>query len=181
VIDSAGHESSKGGLAEGVTRRFAEVEWRNTFHYSALRATRPGWHWAVSILGFSIVGVLWDYLATIWRSKTMVIPSTIELSSDILAAATTLAGLVLVFLATEVARYLGTPGLLRDKDTRSKYRRRAQFVFVGFVLTVASALLALFGKWFQYEPLVFAAAVAFVLSALLAVVAAFRMVGEIKK
>ena len=32
----------QGGLAESVTRRFGEVEWRNTLHYSALRAGSVG-------------------------------------------------------------------------------------------------------------------------------------------
>jgi hypothetical protein len=109
------------------------------------------------------------------------IPDAVGISSDILAAATTLAGLVLVFLATEVTRYLATPGILRDTKMRAKYRRQARFTFLGFVLAVAAALFALFGKWFQYEPLSLAAAAAFVLSALWAVVAALRTVGEIVK
>jgi hypothetical protein len=109
------------------------------------------------------------------------IPDAVGISSDILAAATTLAGLVLVFLATEVTRYLGTPGILRDTKMRAKYRRQAWFTFLGFLLAVAAALLALFGKWFQYEPLSLSAAAAFVLSALWAVVAAMRTVGEIVK
>ena len=109
------------------------------------------------------------------------IPAATGISSDILAAATTLAGLVLVFLAAEVTRYLATPGILRDTKMRAKYRGRAWFTFLGFLLAVAAALLALFGKWFQYEPLSLSAVAAFVLSALWAVVAAFRTVGEIAK
>jgi hypothetical protein len=109
------------------------------------------------------------------------IPTAMGIASDILAAATTLAGLVLIFLAAEVTRYLGTPGILRDTKMRAKYRRQARFICLGLVLAVASALLALFGKWFQYEPLSLSAAAAFVLSTLWAVVAAFRTVGEIAK
>lgn len=111
----------------------------------------------------------------------MIFPSAMELSSDVLAAATTLAGLVLIFLAATVGRYLSTPGLLKDTKTRANYRRRAWFVFWPFLSAVAAALFSLFGKWFQYEPLVFAAVVAFVLSALWAIAAAFRMVREIEK
>lgn len=109
------------------------------------------------------------------------IPAATGISSDILAAATTLAGLVLVFLAAEVTRYLATPGILRDTKMRAKYRGRAWFTFLGFLLAVAAALLALFGKWFQYEPLSLSAVAAFVLSALWAVIAAIRTVGEIAK
>lgn len=111
----------------------------------------------------------------------MGLPNALDLSSDVLTAATTLAGLVLIFLAAEVARYLSTPGVLRDTKVRARYRRRARFIFVGFLLAVAAALLSLFGKWFRCEPMVFAAIVAFVLSALWAIVAAYRMVGEIEK
>ena len=109
------------------------------------------------------------------------IPDALGISSDILAAATVLAGLVLVFLATEVTRYVATPGILRDTKTRAKYRRQARFIFFGFLLAVAAALFALFGKWFQYEPLSLSAIAAFVLSALWAVIAALRTVGEIVK
>jgi hypothetical protein len=126
---------------------------------------------------------LWDDPAKnlFGREKLMGLPNALDLSSDVLTAATTLAGLVLIFLAAEVARYLSTPGVLRDTKVRARYRRRARFIFVGFLLAVAAALLSLFGKWFRCEPMVFAAIVAFVLSALWAIVAAYRMVGEIEK
>jgi hypothetical protein len=111
----------------------------------------------------------------------MLIPSAMGVSSDILAAATTLAGLVLVFLAATIARYSAIPGFLQDTKTRARYRRKAWFNFVGFVLAVVAALLALFGKWFQCEGFVSAAAVAFVMSSLWVIATAVRMIRDIPK
>jgi hypothetical protein len=108
------------------------------------------------------------------------VPSTIELGGDVLAAATTLAGLVLVFLAATVGRYESYDAVMRDKKFRDRFKRRAWFIFVGFALAVLSALLSLFGKWFHCEPLVLAAIVAFVIASLWVVSSAVAMVREIQ-
>jgi hypothetical protein len=74
-----------------------------------------------------------------------------EVSGDIVSAATTLGGLVLVFLAATFASYESMPGTLRDKTVRKRFRRRAWFGFAGFAFALLAALLALFAKWLHHE------------------------------
>jgi hypothetical protein len=103
-----------------------------------------------------------------------------ELSGDVLAAATTLAGLVLVFLAATVARFESYDAFFRDANLRARFKRRAWFIFVGFALAVAAAIFSLFGKWFHCEFFVLLAIGAFVIGSLWVVVSAIAMIREIE-
>jgi hypothetical protein len=92
----------------------------------------------------------------------VVIPSAMEVSGDVVTAATTLAGLVLVFLGATSTSYESYPAVMRDRAIRKRFRRRAWFGFAGFALSLLAAFLALEGKWLHHEC---SALVAFVLFA----------------
>jgi hypothetical protein len=85
------------------------------------------------------------------RAVGVTIPSAIEVSGDLLAAATALGGLVLVFLGSTYTSYESYPSMMRDAKVRARFRRRAWFGFAGFVLALLSALFALLGKWIHLE------------------------------
>jgi hypothetical protein len=110
----------------------------------------------------------------------MTIPSALEVSGDLLAAATTLAGLILVFLGTTYASYQSITGILRDGTVRKKFRCRAWFMFIGFSLSLASALLGLIGKWFHHERYALAAVVLFVIALFWVLLAAIFLIRDIE-
>jgi len=88
-------------------------------------------------------------------------PSDIEVSGDIVAPATTWAGLVLVFLGATYSGYASYPLILRDNKVRDRFRRRAWFAFVGFALALFAALRALLSNWLHQEWSAVAALVVF--------------------
>jgi hypothetical protein len=102
----------------------------------------------------------------------MTIPSAIELSGDLVAAATTLAGLVLVFLGATYTSYQSYAPILRDRTVRDRFRRRAWFVFTGFALSLVAAFSALIGKWFHHEYFALAALLLFAVALLWVLMAA---------
>jgi hypothetical protein len=79
------------------------------------------------------------------------IPSALEVSGDIVAAATALAGLVLVFLGATSTSYESYPSIMKDTRVRARFRRRAWFGFTGFVLALLAVGLALIAKWLHCE------------------------------
>jgi hypothetical protein len=108
------------------------------------------------------------------------IPSAMEVSGDVAASATTLGGLVLVFLGATFAHYDSYDPIQRGREFRARSQRRAWFIFIGFALAVLAALLALFGKWLHNECLVLVAVAVFVISSLWVVAAAVLLVRDIK-
>jgi hypothetical protein len=76
----------------------------------------------------------------------VIVPSAFDVAGDVVAAATTLGGLVLVFLGAAVANYESYDRVMRTVALRNRYRRRAWLIFIGFVLAVIAALAALGGK-----------------------------------
>lgn len=110
----------------------------------------------------------------------MAIPSAIEVSGDVVAAATTLAGLVLVFLGVTFTSYESYAPVQRGASLRARYKRRAWFIFIGFALAVLAALLALSGKWFHQECLALAAVIIFAVSSLWVVATAVMLVRDIQ-
>lgn len=117
-------------------------------------------------------------MATDWAG--VAIPRAMEVSGDVVAAATTLAGLVLVFLGATFASYESYDPIQRGTALRARYKHRAWFIFVGFALAVLAALLALAGKWLHQECLALAALAVFVASSLWVVVAAILLIRDIK-
>ena len=110
----------------------------------------------------------------------MAIPSAMELSGDVVAAASTLGGLVLVFLGATFSSYESYDPVQRGAAFRARYRHRAWFIFIGFALAVLAALLALVGKWLHSECLALAGFTVFIVSSLWVVVAALLLVRDIK-
>jgi hypothetical protein len=103
-----------------------------------------------------------------------------EVSGDLVTAAATLAGLVLVFLGATSTSYESYAPVLRDARIRTRYRRRGWFGFTGFALSLLSAFLALIGKWLHQEWCAFAALVLFTVALLLVLVAAVLSVRDIR-
>jgi peptidoglycan/LPS O-acetylase OafA/YrhL len=107
------------------------------------------------------------------------IPSAIDVSGDITAAATALAGLILVFLGSTSTSY-DSYQKTEQGAVRRRYQRRAWFAFVGFVLALLSAFFALVGKWLHQECASLAGIALFVVALAWALFAALSSVKEIK-
>jgi hypothetical protein len=71
-----------------------------------------------------------------------------EVAGDVVTGATALAGLILVYLGSVAS---GFAGFEREQQAtvRHGFQRRAWFSFVGMVLAISAAMLALIGKWLQ--------------------------------
>jgi len=108
------------------------------------------------------------------------IPSAMEVSGDVVAAAATLGGLVLVFLGATFASYESYDPIQRGRELRARYRFRAWFIFIGFALAILAALSALLGKWLHYDCLAIAGLAIFIVSSLWVVVTAIVLVRDIK-
>ncbi len=70
----------------------------------------------------------------------------LDVSGDVVGAASALAGLVLVFLGATSASYKSYDPLLRVKNIRARFRWRAWFGFIGLCLALLTVALALYGK-----------------------------------
>ncbi|MBV5271133.1 MAG: hypothetical protein JZU55_16055, partial [Afipia sp.] len=68
-------------------------------------------------------------------------PSAVELGGDISAAATSLAGLLLVFLGA-ISTTFDTYQAQEKNAVRGRYQRRAWFAFTGFVLALLAAAMS---------------------------------------
>jgi hypothetical protein len=108
------------------------------------------------------------------------VPSAMEVSGDVVAAAAVLAGLVLVFLGATSTSYEGYPPTLRSAHVRGRYRRRAWFGFTGFALSLLATFLALIGKWLHEEWCAFIAIILFVIALLWVLAAALLAVRDIR-
>jgi len=103
----------------------------------------------------------------------------LNVAGDVAASAVALAGLILVFLgyiSTSFDSYEKT----EQNAVRARYQWRAWFAFAGFVLALASALLALIGKWLHYECAALGAVLILFLAFLVVLVVAFIAVLAIK-
>jgi hypothetical protein len=121
-----------------------------------------------------------NYVTLLPAGLSMAIPSALEISGDIVAAATTLGGLVLVFLGATFATYESYAPVQRGRDLRARFQFRAWFIFIGFALAVLAALLALAGKWLHDECFALSGLAIFVLSSIWVVAAAVLLVRDIK-
>ena len=78
-------------------------------------------------------------------------PNALEVMGEVADSATALAGLILVFLGGVFSSY--EPYRKSEHhEAKWRHRRRAWFAFAGFILSLASASLALTAKWFDVEP-----------------------------
>src|SRR6266536_5619741 len=70
----------------------------------------------------------------------------VGIAVDVVTGATALAGLVLVYLGSVAS---GFAGFLpeQQRTVRRRFQVRAWFAFVGMVLAILAAMLALIGKW----------------------------------
>jgi hypothetical protein len=103
-----------------------------------------------------------------------------EVSGDVVAAATVLAGLVLVFLGATSTSYESYPAVMRGPAVRKRFRFRAWFGFAGFALSLLAAFLALIGKWLHQECCVLTAMGLFVIALVWVLVAAVLSVRDIR-
>ena len=69
----------------------------------------------------------------------------LRVAGDVATAAVALAGLILVFIGT-ISTSFDSYQKTEQNAVRARYQRRAWFSFVGFVLAIISAALAILGK-----------------------------------
>jgi hypothetical protein len=74
------------------------------------------------------------------------IPNATDVSSDVIAAAATLAGLILVFLGATSTGYESYDLMLRNRTIRARFQWCGWFAFAGFALALCATLLAILGK-----------------------------------
>jgi hypothetical protein len=108
------------------------------------------------------------------------IPSAIEVSGDIIAAATTLAGLILVFLGATSTSYESYDPVMRDRKIRARFSRRAWFGFVGFSLSLLTVIFALIAKWLHQEWAALVSLILFMVALVWVLIAALMSVRDIK-
>jgi hypothetical protein len=103
-----------------------------------------------------------------------------EVSGDVVTAAATLAGLVLVFLGATSTSFESYAPILRDDRIRRRFRRRGWFGFVGFALSLLAAFLGLIGKWLHQEFCALAALGLFAVALVWVLIAAVLSVRDIR-
>ena len=74
----------------------------------------------------------------------------LRVAGDVATAAVALAGLILVFIGT-ISTSFDSYQKTEQNAVRARYQRRAWFSFVGFVLAIISATLAILGKWLDLQ------------------------------
>ena len=82
----------------------------------------------------------------------------IEVASDVVTAATALAGLILVYVGSVSTGY-ATYDPQQQHAVRAVFRRRAWIAVGGFLIAILSAGCAVLGKWLHNECLASAAIV----------------------
>ena len=103
----------------------------------------------------------------------------IGVAGDVATSAVALAGLILVFLGATAAGF-DTYERIEKNAVRGRYQRRAWFSYVGFLLSLLSAILAIIAKWLHNECLAAAAIWALFATFLWVAVAAIIVVRDIK-
>lgn len=102
-----------------------------------------------------------------------------EIAGDILAAATALAGLLLVFMGAVSTAY-DSYEAQQKSAVLSQFRWRAWLAFAGFILSLLAAIFALAAKWFDCSALANVSACLLLAGFLIVVVAALRAVLDIR-
>ena len=74
----------------------------------------------------------------------------IGVAGDVATSAVALAGLVLVFLGATSTSF-DTYEATEKRAVLGRYRRRAWFAFVGFILSLSAAVLGILAKWLHIE------------------------------
>lgn len=103
----------------------------------------------------------------------------IEVAADVVVGGTALAGLLLVYLGTVTAGF-ATFDRAQQATVRGSFQLRAWFAFVGMVLAILSAMLALVGKWAHNHCMAAAALVVILVALLWGIAVAFLTAREIK-
>src|SRR5262245_40084696 len=102
-----------------------------------------------------------------------------EVTGDLAAAGTALAGLILVYLGAVAVRYESLDATSRT-ERRGYYRRHARLAFVGIVSALTTVLFALIAKAQQSDALTHLSAAALIVSLGIAVVAAYWTLNAIE-
>lgn len=107
------------------------------------------------------------------------IVGALGVAGDVAAASVALAGLILVFLGA-ISTAFDSYQKTEQNAVRGKYQRRAWFAFIGFVLALISAGLAISGKWLGIQCAALGGVVVLFLSLFWVLMAALLLVMEIK-
>jgi hypothetical protein len=83
-------------------------------------------------------------------------PSAVNVAGDVIVAATALGGFIFVYLGA-IAASFDTFEKIEKASVRAKFQMRGWLGFVGFVLALLSAALALLTEWLQQACLGFCA------------------------
>jgi hypothetical protein len=105
--------------------------------------------------------------------------SAIDVAGDITAAATALAGLLLVFLGVVTSGFESYSADAKDA-VLAKFRRRGWLAFGGFVFALLSAAFSLAGKWTSQPCLVVIAIICLASSFVVATMAALLNMTDIR-
>ncbi|MCP3472406.1 hypothetical protein NLM33_19015 [Bradyrhizobium sp. CCGUVB1N3] len=103
----------------------------------------------------------------------------IEVGGDISAAATALAGLLLVFLGAIAVAFEGYQPQERN-PIRGRYQRRAWLGFVGFVFAILAAATGIAGKAFHQECIALIGALCLVVALIMSLLVALFSALEIR-
>jgi len=103
-----------------------------------------------------------------------------EIAGDVMSAATFLGGLLLVFVGATATAFDSYDSVAKS-SVLSTYKRRGWFALAGFLLALASASLAFFGKWYESSCLIIWASVCLGVSFVAVVIAAISTVLDIRK
>lgn len=103
----------------------------------------------------------------------------VEISGDVVTGATALAGLVLVYLGSVAAGYAGFDAE-QQRSVRASFQARGWFAFVGMVLAIIAAMLALVGKWLHNPCVAIAAIILLLLALLWGIAVAFLTIREVR-
>jgi hypothetical protein len=101
-----------------------------------------------------------------------------EISGDITAAASALAGLLLVYIGSLSASF-ATYQPTERRAVVSSYKRRAWFAFIGLAIFLVTVVLSLFGKLLVVPCLVLAALALLIIATIWTLVTAIFTVQEI--
>lgn len=109
----------------------------------------------------------------------MSVPSALDITADVIVAATALAGFIFVYLGS-VAASFDSYEKTAQKSVLGRFQAKAWLSFVGFVFALVSALLALTGEWFKQECLAVSSVVLLLVAFAFVLYVALATVREIK-